>query len=1399
MNGSYSGNDLFFEVAAAGGTLTVGGNGPAPLTAGTRISLVADTLVANSSGLIGNPGGTLELATFSPSNLSLAGVSGSLSGVNVGNGTLVIGGYTNLPVGSSAVVTTAASIAVAGPVNLTGRAGTLEFLANGSVTEPGGPLTVGTITGAALGDFSLSNPGNQIQASSGITATGGNVVLVDGESLTLSGSYSGNDLFFEVAAAGGNLTVGGGGPASLSAAAGASISLVADGLTANTAGSIGNAGGTVELAPFSAINVSLAGTGATGGMLISTGVLSDISVGGGTLVIGGYTNLPAGGSAFVPTAGAISLDGAVDLSGRAGTLVLLANGAVTEPGGPLTVGTVTGVSAGDFSLSNPANQIQASTGITATGGDVIVADDPTMTLTGTYTGNNLFFEVTMPGGSLALGDATEPATLIASTGGRVSLVADDITATAASTITAPYGTLEVAPYSAINESVLGTNATGQLLVDGTLLGDVTGGMLNTLVIGGYTPVQSDGTLSAGAAPVASASGVTLDGVVNLTTLATNLDLLSNGSVTEPGGPLTVANVFGGAAGNFSLTNSANAIGQSLGITASGGDVVLVDGVNLALVGAHTGNNLFFEVAAQGGTLSVGTGNGPSDPPARLTAASGGRVTLVADHLTETTDSSVTAPGGTLELAPFSPLHVSLFGTSAAGQLLIDPTMLAIVTPGLATLEVGGYTNEPAGATTATPSASSLSVDGTVTLAPFAMGLNLQATGAITQAAPLLNVGTLAATGGSVTLANAGNLIANGAGMTATAGNVVLVDGESLTLNGGYIGKNLFIEVAAKGGNLTIGGATPATLTAASGARISLVADGLSANTAGSIGNAGGTVELAPFSLINVSLAGTNSTGQMLISASLLSDIDVGGGTLLVGGFTNLPAGSSGIMTTAGSITLDGAVNLSGTGYLSGQAGTLQLLANGAVTEPGGPLTVGTVTGVAAGLGSVNPTGVASGDFSLKDGGNQFQASTGITANNGNVVLVDQPALRLTGTFSGNNLYFQVFPVSGGFSDSAPPGGSLAIGATTAPAVLTAGGGGRISLVADTITATAASTIAAPNGTLEVAPVTAINESVAGTIASGQLLVGPTLLGDIDGGNSALNLLVLGGYTRISENGGVSIASSPSASATGITLDGPVNLTGRATNLELLANGPVTEPGGPLTVPIVLGNSVGDFLLTNPANAITQTGEVIAAGGNIELVDSVSLAVIGQHTGSNLFFEVATSGGTLALGGSLVSTISDGEFTSQPGLLLAGLPGPGYAGHVTLVADHITESGAGSITAAGGTLELAPFAAINTSLFGSATPSQLLIDPTLLSFITPGLSTLRVGGFTNLPSGATTAAPSAASISIDGTVNLGSIANTLDLQAIGPVTQSGANPQCRHADRRHRRDNAIQQRQFGGRD
>ena len=209
--------------------------------------------------------------------------------------------------------------------------------------------------------------------------------------------------------------------------------------------------------------------------------------------------------------------------------------------------------------------------------------------------------------------------------------------------------------------------------------------------------------------------------------------------------------------------------------------------------------------------------------------------------------AVVAP--TIELAPATAGGTMTLGASGSGLSL--PSTAGMTATNLL---VGGVT-QPGGLAPVV-TAGAITVAGTFSAAGVTT-LDLDTTGAISQSAPLINVATLAASAADVMLGNSGNLIGTSAGITATSGNVVLVDGGNLILNGSYSGDDLFFEVAAAGGTLTVGGSGPASLTA--GTRISLVADTLVANSSGLIGDPGGTVELATFSASNLSLAGVSGS------------------------------------------------------------------------------------------------------------------------------------------------------------------------------------------------------------------------------------------------------------------------------------------------------------------------------------------------------------------------------------------------------------------------------------------------------------------------------------------------------------------------------------------------------------
>jgi hypothetical protein len=727
-----------------------------------------------------------------------------------------------------------------------------------------------------------------------------------------------------------------------------------------------------------------------------------------------------------------------------------------------------------------------------------------------------------------------------------------------------------------------------------------------------------------------------------------IDLSAGRGITQLATGIIQANTLtssNGVTGDVRLLASNNTLFSVNGFAVDGGNFVLVNSGNLTLKNTISGNSVFVEVNKAGGILTLGE---PPDStngiPATLVANTG-RVSLVADAIDVAAISGNSITGATVELAPFSAINTSLLGQVAPSQLLIGSTLLSIINSNGGTLEVGGFTNLPIGATTATPSASSISIDGPVNLAAtisfpaIATTLRLDTTGAITEPTGSLSVTNLTGSADSATISSPGNQITN-LGNFITSSNFVLQTATPLIIDG-----------TVKAGAVT-----------------------------------------AP-----------NPANSATIALTAFGGLQIG-------------AGKAGIIN----------------------AGTVTLTANGgSITEANGVI----------GANSFSATATASeaggSDVQLTSPSNKIGSSTGITAGGGNVELVDDSSLVLTGLHQGNNLFFDVVQ----------QGGGLVLGDANTPATLSAATGRVISLIADTITSgNPNSSITVSFGTVELAPFSRINESVAGTSGSGQLLIDATLLSTINTSAAGpLDTLVIGGFTNQPAN-----AAAPVASASSITIDGPLDLSARTFTLNLLSNGTVAEPGGPVTVSNVIGSAIGTFSLANPNNAINGSFGVTATSGDVILVDQADLLLSGSQSGNNLFFEVARSNGTLRMGGS--------DFLDR----LTAATG----GRISLVADQIIQTTRlDTISSPLGTLELAPFSAINTSVNGSSAAGQLLIGAQLLSTVKPTLGTLVIGGFSNAPAGAATPAPAAGSVTIDGALDLASLATVLDLQAIGSVTQS----------------------------
>ena len=260
--------------------------------------------------------------------------------------------------------------------------------------------------------------------------------------------------------------------------------------------------------------------------------------------------------------------------GSLGEILLTAAGAIGEPNGGIVAGTLSASAGGSVALGAAVNTIGFADGITASGGDLVLASAGTMLLGGTLAGANLTVSLAAAGGTLELGGAS----LSANTAGRISLVADTLTAAAGARLNASGGTLELAPYSAEPFS-LGQSG-GTLSLNGTALPAFSAGVL---AIGGITGTPLASAVTINAAIDLTASGVTM------------LDLLSLGTIGDAAALRVGTLQVDAGSHTVSLGSTLSSITTIGSLTA--GNVTLGDSVGLTLDGP---------VSATSGTFNVPT-------------------------------------------------------------------------------------------------------------------------------------------------------------------------------------------------------------------------------------------------------------------------------------------------------------------------------------------------------------------------------------------------------------------------------------------------------------------------------------------------------------------------------------------------------------------------------------------------------------------------------------------------------------------------------------------------------------------------------------------------------------------------------------------------------------------------
>ena len=679
----------------------------------------------------------------------------------------------------------------------------------------------------------------------------------------------------------------------------------------------------------------------------------------------------------------------------------------------------------------------------------------------------------------------------------------------------------------------------------------------------------------------------------------------------------------------------------------------------------------------------------------LNAANGGRISLVADQITDPFSvGTISAPAGTLELAPFSAINTSVNGTSSAGQLLIDGQLLSAVTSALNTLVIGGFTNAPAGATASAPSAGSVTIDGALDLAPLATTLNLEALGAVTQAAPILNVGTLLGTTGSTALTNPGNTV-------ATLGNYAATSGLAITN-----AADLLIA-----GAVTTGGTAAFTITGNLTETGSLTAAQLTGSTTGATTLTGNN-QIASLGNFTANSFALNNATDLLIAGAVTTPgtaaFTITGNLTETGSLTaaQLTGSTTGIASLTGNNQIASLGNFTASDFALSNA--TDLLIAGAVTTPG--TAAFTITGNLTETGSLTAaqlTGSTTGIASLT-GNNQIASLGNFTASS--FALNDATDLLIAGAVATPGT--AAFTITGNLTETGSLAAAQLTGSTTGATTLT--GNNQIASLGNFT----ASSLALNDATdLLIAgavrtPGTAAF-SVTGNLTETGSLAAAQLTGSTTGATS------LTGNNQIASLGNFTASNFALSNAADLLIAGAVATPGTA---AFTITGNLTETGS-LAAAQLTGSTTGATTLTGN-NQIASLGNFTAS--NFALNDATDLLIAGAVTTPGIAAFTIT--GNLTETGSLATAQLTGSTTGTAGLTgnnqiasLGNFTASSFALNDATdlqIAGAVTTPGTAAFTIAG-----------NLTETGSLTAAQLTGSTTGATTLTGNNQIASLGNFT----------------------------------------------------------------------
>lgn len=1217
-NALRSGADVQVDTAA---TLALGANSVlGTLTGSGGVAGGASRLQIDDGSFAGVISGTGNIVKSSAGTLTLAGANAYTGTTNLMGGTLALTG--------------AGSVDATSGFNMSGENSVFDISgANGArtITRLQSAVTTSQIRLGA-NQLTIVNDGGSLNYLGTITGTGGIRKTGTGQiSFNNSNNYAGGTIV-----EGGTLraqAVDAFGTGSLDVRAGATVNLAgfgthASGLLGAGAVTLGAAGGGLTL------------TG--GGDFAFTGVISGgagLAKGGsGTQTLGGansYTGATtiAGGTLALSGDGAIAGSAAVALTGAGATLDVsgasgarLVNNLTGVTGTAVTLGggslTATYAANGEFagSIGGSGSFTKAGTGtLTLSGSNGLTGATNvtagTLLLTGSVGG-----DATLSGGATLAGTGSIAGTLTAGSGiveaggnGVGTLTVGGLVLGADTVLNYDLG----APgnLAASDRIQVGGNLTLDGTVNGRNAGGFGTGVYRLFDYGGTLTDNglSVGALPAGFSPAQAQIQTAIGGQVNLVIAEQIPDIQF-----WDGANAAADGVIAGGSGAWT-----NAAANWTGMTGATNNVW---GGNFAVFAGAAGTVTVDDTIALRGMQFMTDGYVIANGSGALVIADAATNLRVDPGVTATIAETIRGTGGIVKN------DTGTLILSGANSYAGD-TKVAFGT--LRTL--GG---------SAIPVASAVTIDGGATLdiaAAQEIG-SLAGAGSVT-----LSGGSLTAGGNgtstlfSGTISGAGGLTKKGAGtLTLTGANAytgaTLVEGGTLAgkIGGGDLG-------IAAGATFDQAGTVNAVATLSGAGTILLGGNGFSAGSAanssfaGSIGGSGSFTKTGTGTL---TLSGTNSyDGATLVSTGTLQAASAGaladtarvtvaaGATLGLGTNETLAAldGRGAVALGANSLTVgagtfEGAIGGTG-GVTKAGAGTLTLAGtnsySGATAVNGGVLAIGPGGSIAA---TSNLTLAAGAAFDIANGG--AQTVGGLTGAAGSQVRLGGNVLTVNRS-SGNQSFGGTIAGSGGLTKAG--GSTLILSAANSYSGPTTVQGGTLRAAA----AGAFGSGLLTAGTGATADIDGFAQSVAGLSGAGTVMLGGATL-------------TVGGAAD-SEFGGIIIESGTLAKAGSgtLTLSGASSFTG-ATNVlagRLVVNGSLASTVN-VASGATLGGSgrVGGLVVTGaiaPGNSIGT----LNVAGNLTFAAGSTYQVEINPAGAS---DLVAATGTVTIQGGTVSVLGDGS-------------------------------------------------------------------------------------------------------------------------------------------------------------